>query len=61
MKKGAFLYFVVFLLLINLSYATIPDADQDGVPDADDKCPVSLLKFGIFSGAYFLKVFRGFR
>lgn len=38
MKKGVFLYVIAFLLLISFSYAVVPDADQDGVPDAEDRC-----------------------
>ena len=40
MKKGVMLLFLV-LLLAPLSSAQVQDADQDGVPNANDKCPDS--------------------
>ncbi|MBI4452563.1 hypothetical protein HY637_03980, partial [Candidatus Woesearchaeota archaeon] len=41
MKKGALIYFFIFLLLTGISYS-VPDADADGVPDNEDKCPNSI-------------------
>ena len=40
MKKDALIFFLVIFLLIPFS-AAVPDADQDGVPDPQDKCPAS--------------------
>jgi hypothetical protein len=40
MKKEVVLSLFVVLLLLPVSYA-VPDADQDGVPDANDICPDS--------------------
>ena len=40
-KRGFLLIFVFFLFLflnISFSFAAVPDADKDGVPDAEDKC-----------------------
>lgn len=47
MKRGLFLYILTFslvalsLLLISVSFAAVPDADFDGVPNENDKCPNS--------------------
>lgn len=46
MKKSVFLYVnavlsIALLLLLNVSYASVPDSDQDGVPDGNDLCPNS--------------------
>ncbi|MEK6892256.1 MAG: SdrD B-like domain-containing protein, partial [Nanoarchaeota archaeon] len=41
MKKSLLLCFVLILLIINIAYGLVPDADQDGVPDANDRCPNS--------------------
>tara|TARA_Y100000310_G_scaffold345721_1_gene468804 strand:- start:2092 stop:3897 length:1806 start_codon:yes stop_codon:yes gene_type:complete len=38
MKKNVFLLILVFLISVNISYA-VPDDDEDGVPDDEDRCP----------------------
>ena len=40
MKKSVLVLFLVFLL-IPLTFAQVPDADRDGVPDGNDNCPNS--------------------
>ena len=49
MKKRIFAHNFVFIFLINLllqlavfSYAVVPDADGDGVPDDIDQCAGSV-------------------
>ncbi len=42
MKKRVYLVFLMILLLASLSFAAVPDADKDGVPDSQDYCPGSL-------------------
>ncbi len=43
-KSGAVLLLLIIFVMLSayVSYATVPDADGDGVPDADDKCSGSL-------------------
>ena len=38
MKKHAAFYILFTLLLAVISYAAVPDSDQDGVPDSEDQC-----------------------
>src|SRR3989338_4501827 len=40
MKKSVLLFVLVLPLILTISHA-VPDADSDGVPDEDDRCPNS--------------------
>ena len=42
MRKGVlFLLFLIGILFVSIIYAAVSDSDQDGVPDANDRCPDS--------------------